>query len=268
VNKKNELRVPDVAERELMLGFPLHYTAGCLPKSQRKTDGYNDCRLTLLGNTWSVPVVASLLSQLLHRLGLIGPLSPQDILDRLRPGHCPMAQGRLFRLPLNGSRESKPDCSAQLAFKLGNMISIKGEDIMLTTPTNQLAKFHRLRATVPARCWRWRVVSGWKWKSLGEHINSLELHAILTSLRWRIEHAHHYKTRFIHLTDSLVCLHGLTRGRTSSRRLRRPMTRINALILASGSQPLWGYVHTEQNPADKPSRWGQRVRTKFRHAKA
>ena len=87
--------------------------------------------------------------------------------------------------------------------KLGNMISIKGEDIMLTTPTNQLAKFHRLRATVPARCWRWRVVSGWKWKSLGEHINSLELRAILTSLRWRIEHAHHFKTRFIHLTDSL-----------------------------------------------------------------
>lgn len=32
VNKHNLLRVPDVEERELMLGFPLRYTASCAPK--------------------------------------------------------------------------------------------------------------------------------------------------------------------------------------------------------------------------------------------
>ena len=51
VNSRNLVRVPDVSERELMLGFPLHYTAACLPKGQRKGDVYNDTRLTLLGNT-------------------------------------------------------------------------------------------------------------------------------------------------------------------------------------------------------------------------
>ena len=265
VNKSNTLRLADVAERELMMGFPLHYTAGCLAKGKQKGPEYNDCRLTLLGNSWSVPVVACLLLQLFARLGLVKWCSPQNVLESLRPGYCPTAQGRLFRLPLNKPGQSGSDCSQELAKKLGNLISVKGEDIMLTTPSTQLARFQRLRATVPGRCWKWKIVAGWTWKRKGDHINGLELRAILTSLKWRLEHCQHFKTRFIHLTDSLVCLHSLSRGRSSSKKLRRPMSRINALILVSGTQPLWGYIHTDQNPADKPSRWGQRVRTKFRN---
>lgn len=144
---------------------------------------------------------------------------------------------------MNGAKQSGVDQSAKLAAKLGNLISVKGEDILLTTPGTQMVKSHRLRATVPAQCWKWKVVCGSKWANQKEHINGLELRAILTSLRWR------FNTRLFHLTDSSVCLHALTRGRTSSRRLRRPMPRIN------------------ENPADRPSRWGQRVRSKFRHAK-
>ena len=159
------------------------------------------------------------------------------------------------------------DASKTLASKLGNMISIKGEDILLTTPTTQLVKYHRLRATIPSKCWKWKVIAGWRWKHGRDHINCLELRAILTSMQWRVEHSLHKQCRLIHLTDSLVCLHALTRGRTSSRKLRRTMARINSLTLAANLQPLWGYVHTHQNPADKPSRWGCRVKSKFRHAK-
>lgn len=266
VNRQNTLRVPDVAERELMLGFPLHYTAACLPKGMRKEPNYSDARLYLLGNTWSVPVVAWLVGQLLGRLGLMAPPSPQEVLDSLLPGTAATTQGRLVRLPLNPERGSRAESDYALAVKLGNLISMKGEDILLTTPTTQMVRHHRLRASVPSALWRWKVVTGWQWKLGKEHINSLELRAILTSLRWRLERKGHFNLRFIHLTDSLVCLHCLTRGRTSSRKLRRTLARINALLLASNSQPLWGYVHTDQNPADKPSRWGRRVRTKFRNA--
>lgn len=79
VNRSNVIRVPDVSERELMLGFPLHYTAPCAGKSDRKTSWYNDMRLSLLGNTWSVPVVAWFLGQLLGTLGLVDRPTPQDI---------------------------------------------------------------------------------------------------------------------------------------------------------------------------------------------
>jgi hypothetical protein len=266
VNRSNVIRVPDVSERELMLGFPLHYTAPCAGKSDRKASWYNDMRLSLLGNTWSVPVVVWFLGQLLGTLGFVDRPTPQDIVDRLQPEAHFATQGRLVRLPLNPAKGSDAGCMYTLACKLGNLVSIKGEDILLTTPSTQMVKYHRLRASVPSSLWRWKIIAGWKWVKGSEHINSLELRSILTTLRWRIEHQHHCGVRMLHLTDSLVCLHCLTRGRTSSRRLRRTMSRINALLLASNAQPLWGYVHTDQNPADKPSRWHRRVRTKFRNA--
>ena len=62
------------------------------------------------------------------------------------------------------------------------------------------------------------------------------------------------KQRMVHLTDSLVCLHTLTRGRTSSRKLRRTVARINSLLLLSQNSAVWTYVHTALNPADAPSR--------------
>eukprot|EP00438_Fugacium_kawagutii_P026107 Skav224735 [mRNA] locus=scaffold3343:16799:24817:- [translate_table: standard] len=183
VNRRDELRIPDIGEREVQMGFPLHFTAPCLPKHQQKGEDYNDCRLSLIGNSWCVPVVACLLEQLFARLGFIPHLSPQDILDATMVTGQPLVQGRITRLPLNPSPTAGADASAALALKMGNLISIKGEDILLTTPTTQLTRFHRLRATVPAKLWHWKTVSGWRWRGSAEHINSLELRAVLTSLR-------------------------------------------------------------------------------------
>jgi len=250
-----------------MMGFPVGYTAGCVAKQLRGSQQQQDIRHTLLGNSLSVPVIAWLLSQLFSRLGLCPRYGPQEVMDLFTPSGLVYMQARLWRRPLRPLRGPCKDGGGQpLVEKLCNMISIKGEDILLTTPSSQLTKYHRLRASVPARLWRWRVVTGWKWRGGHEHINSLELRAVLTSLRWRLEHQGHAGCRFVHLTDSLVVLHCLSRGRSSSRKLRSCLSRINALLLCTGTQALWGYVHTEQNPADAPSRWGKRVRTKFRNA--
>lgn len=229
VNKKELLRIPDVEEREMMLGFPLRYTASWAPKGERKSSGYNDVRLSLLGNSWSVPVVAWLLGQLLGRLGFLQTPSGQDIVEALKPGNSSTAQGRLIRLPYTVNPPTGSGSAYQLAFKLGNLVSIKGDDVLLYTPSSQMVKHHRLRASVPSRLWRWSIIAGWRWCIPGEHINSLELRAILATLRWRIEHKQQTNIRMIHLTDSLVCLHCLTRGRSSSRKLRRTMSRINCL---------------------------------------
>ena len=258
-NAKGEVRLPTIREKEYLLGFPVGYTVPCCPKSQRGSTDYLDRRQTLLGNTWSVPVVSWILGQLFHALGIIDCVTPQMVVNRLQPEHHDMIQSRLLRQtvrPLRGtSSEGDP---LELARKMSNLISIKGEDILLSTPSSQMVKYHRLRASVPSTLWRWRVVTGWKWSGQPEHINGLELRAILTSLKWRICHQRHIGCRFLHLTDSLVSLH------CSSRKLRRTLCRANALLLASSFQALWGYVHTDDNPADKPSRWGRRVKTKFR----
>ena len=262
VNREGQLRLPDAEEREFMMGFPVGYTLNCLPKSQRKGQNAQDLRLTLLGNSWSVPVVAWFLSQLLAPRGLCATVTVQDIVDKLHPNPRSPIQSLLFRQPLRPARGSCAEGDpGQLAFRLANLVSIKGEDILLTSSSKEQVKFHRLRASVPSKLWKWRTISGWKWTKSGDHINVLELRAILTSLTWRIIHRHHIRKRMIHLTDSLVCLHCLTRGRSSSRKLLRTLSRINALLLVSSSQALWAYVHTDQNPADRPSRWSRKVKT-------
>lgn len=152
-----------------------------------------------------------------------------------------------------------------LVNKLTNMVSIKGEDLLISSATEETLKYHRLRASIPSNLWKWRIVSGWKWRSSDEHINVLELRAVLCALRWRILRRRARGQKMIHLVDSLVCLHSLTRGRTSSKKLRRTLCRINSLLLLSNNVGVWTYVHTSLNPADAPSRehhkkrkWAQR----------
>ena len=266
MNKHDVLRLPTIEEKEYMLGFPVGYTSSCSPKQLRGTTAHADTRHTLVGNTWSVPVIAWFISQLCGPLGLCPLYTPQQIVDFLNPVHQTFLQSRLWRAPLRPLRGQAPAASPNLVAQLGQLVSVKGEDILLTAASSQLVKFHRLRASVPARLWKWKVISGWKWRGSLEHINSLELRAVLTSLKWRIQHQKQIKCRFLHLVDSLVVLHAMARGRSSSRKLRSTLSRINALLLCSSSQALVGYVHTDQNPADRPSRWGSRVKSKFRNA--
>ncbi len=266
INRAGDLRLPSVEERESIMGFPVNYTASCMAKSQRGSQDWKDCRLSLVGNSWAVPVVAWLISQLLWPLGLCRELTPQDVVDKLSPEHNISVQSRLLRMPLRPLRGLGMANEEDLTFKLTNLVSMKGEDILIMGKSSEQVKYHRLRASIPSRLWKWKVVAGWKWANTVDHINSLELRAILTTLMWRVGKKMMLRRKFVHLTDSLVCLHSLTRGRSSSVRLRRTLCRINALLLISSSQAVWAYVHTDQNPADKPSRWGCRVKSKFRNA--
>ena len=141
-----------------------------------------------------------------------------------------------------------------LVRKLLTLVSIKGEDISLQSSSEDLTKYQRIRASIPAKLWRWKTVASWKWTGDPEHINALEMRATLTALRWRLERHKKVHVKFVHLVDSLVAMHSLSRGRSSSRKLRRTILRINSLLLATRSQAVWTYVHTKQNPADAPSR--------------
>ena len=145
--------------------------------------------------------------------------------------------------------------SSRLVAKLSGLVSLKGEDLLLQSTTEIPVKYHRLRAGIPAKLWRWATVAGWQWGGDVEHINVLEARAVLTTIKWRVFQKLQVNLRCIHLVDSLAVLHALTRGRSSSRKMRRTMMRISAYLLASGLQPVWAYVDTKDNPADRPSRW-------------
>lgn len=142
---------------------------------------------------------------------------------------------------------------------------MKGSDVMLQSSSEDLVKYQRIRASVPAKLWRWRTVAGWQWRHSTDHINVLEMRAALTALRWRVEKCHARRLKFVHLLDSLVCLRSLSRGRSSSKKLRRTLMRLNALALASGSHIVWAYVNTKENPADAPSRRPRKRKWSRRH---
>jgi hypothetical protein len=253
------MRPPSIEERELIMGFPMGYTRQCMKEALHDIPAHTDCRLSLIGNSWHVGVVAWLLTQLLVPLGLIEPISLQELVDQLTPGKNTTLQGLLLRPPCGqGNKTLTP--SEKLIAKLCSLVSLKGEDIMLQGSSDAPVRYHRLRPSLPAKLWRWRTVTGWKWRGDPEHINVLEARAVLTTVRWRVNQRKQTNVRCVHLVDSLVVLHALTRGRSSSRKMRRTMMRISAYLLASGLQPLLGYVDTKQNPADKPSRWGIKKR--------
>ncbi len=248
-------RLPSIGEKEVMMGFPLNYTATCLPKSRQHGAAYLDCRHTLVGNTWNVQVVAWLLSCLFGPLGQTSVWGLPQVVEQLVPGRSANLRGYLARPPIRVPRgPGVPVSQAILARKLSSFVSIKGEDILLQAPSEGTLKFHRLRIGIPAKLWRWRVIAGWRWKYKNAHINELELRAVLTTLTWRLERKRECASRFVHLVDSLVVLHCLSRGRSSARKLRRPLCQINSLLLAADVHPVWAYVSTKQNPADRPSR--------------
>ena len=263
VNKKGDWRQASIAEREALKGFPVGYTSPCVPKGMQKGVDFEDSRLTLIGNSWQVGVIMWLLYQLCRPLGLCDQFSVEQIIQSLTPGKGSQLQTLLLRPPLHRAGVVKRTSSRELTKKLLGIVSVKGEDLLLQADTEMTVKHHRLRTSIPARLWKWRTVAGWSWRSQTDHINVLELRAILTSIRWWVKKKRCTSSRFLHLTDSLVCLHSLCRGRTSSKKMRRTLIRINALLLATDLHPLWGYVHTKENPADRPSRrpyrrkWGR-----------
>ena len=264
VNRQGSWRLPSVVERELCMGFPSGYTRSCVGKQEQKGWEYENVRLTLLGNSWMVGVIVWLLSQLFAPLGLCTPVTARQIVEASQPGCDHLLQGLLLRPPL-GAQHGRvaPGWEKQLVTKLLGLVSIKGEDLLIQPGTEPSVKHQRLRASIPAKLWKWRDVAGWLWRGDPEHINVLELRAVMTAVKWWIKKKKVQNTRFLHLVDSQVVLNCLSRGRTSSKKLRRTLMRINGLLLGSDLRPIWGYIHTSLNPADRPSRRGVRVKKKW-----
>lgn len=109
------------------------------------------------------------------------------------------------------------------------------------------------RTSIDPSRWSWTVAHSYPFKT-EEHINILELRAILHTLEWRARTSTFHSCRFLHLSDSQVCLAVLTKGRSSSRKVNRLLRRISSLCLALNVYPLWAWIESRLNPADEPSR--------------
>ena len=117
-----------------------------------------------------------------------------------------------------------------------------------------------LSSSVAGANWSTIVSSQWR---RSEHINSLELRASLSAIRWSLTSPLSVERRMrgdyrhwcgLLVSDSSATVGSINKGRSSSHRLLRPLRSLNALLLASGVQLHVAWIPSKENPADAPSR--------------
>ena len=250
-NEDGSRRLPSQTERELLMGFDKDYTSAAVSEKQGPRTVFVTTA-QLIGNSFCVPVIAFLVSELLLALELTEDPIPPELGLALKQASSTWSSSASFH-----PGESDTQSSRELVWEHLRRAERGGSDVRLDVNIPFRPKAWP-RAGIRASRWRWAIVHGYRWR-FKAHINVLEMQAALNTLKWRARSTANVGKRFLHLIDSQVCAAILTKGRTGSRRIRQTIKKCNALCLAAGFFPAYGYVNTDDNPADIPSRWGSRL---------
>ena len=86
-------------------------------------------------------------------------------------------------------------------------VGLGGTDVRLTVPDEQITR--EVVHPYPAFRWLWRTVLSYRW-SAEQHINVLEVTAVLTEFRRRLQDSTMVNKRFMNVVDSLVTYFAVT----------------------------------------------------------
>lgn len=249
-------RVLDGQERELSHGYGWDHTALCMSASDIKSNpiAYDDLRKSLIGDCFSV--LSFVIFPWAAFKSLIPPINYCHLLKRMgmAPGfaaslsrQCPISR----KLQYGSIRDFGPTVE-DLTRHLLTRVNHTGSDVRVTTGSIMAPKAYP-RQSASEAWWIWNDSFSCKWKRK-DHINSLELRAILLSFQWRVLHGKECDVRFVHLTDSYVCMSVLSKGRSSSNMLMHLVRRCAAFCFSYGLLPILIHVESTENPTDKASR--------------
>ena len=118
-------------------------------------------------------------------------------------------------------------------------------------PRQRTLQWHPLVLDVDIRCFR-TIINIPRLRQ--DHINAEELQAVIAVIRWALRERSVVESRVIVALDSLVALHAIARGRSSSFRLRPHLRKIAALVASAGIRIHPLYTPSEWNVSDFPSR--------------
>ena len=258
ITRGESWRLLSAVERELLLGYGIGHTRTCMSASEQKQNqiGYNDMRLSLLGDSFSIYSFVIFAVACARRF--MATLHYQTIVERmgLAPGFrsnlraiAPLSRSLLYGCP----RVRPPgDGVEQLNRALLRRTNHTGSDIRMITGQVTNPKCFP-RESVQSGWWLWEPLFQIRWKH-AEHINALEFEAILLSLKHCVSHLKLSSSRLFHITDSYVCMSVVAKGRSSSRVLSRKLRVLAAYLLAFDLQLVIAHVASGDNPTDAASR--------------
>jgi len=255
-DEEGQLRYCNAEERCLLLGFGFGHTRFAMSASQAKghEQELEDVELSMCGDSFSMLSFGWVISQLCVQW--VRPRTPTELVQRfgLAPG-CSLRADVAVPLRRQLSYGPHPTHEVgleELTAQLSRHVNHTGADVSLTlgTPYSNKSSNH---LSLRADWWVWRILFTTRWK-YPNHINYLEMKMILQSIRWRARSTSNLSSRWLRLSDSMVCNYVLSKGRTSSK-LLQPITReIAAYLLALNSHQLQGHVDSAENPTDAASR--------------
>ena len=252
VSPDGNMRLPSLCEREVLLGFDKGYIEGTLPHKMSREEKFM-LGGRMLGKTQCVHVLAMLCHSL---LSLFGVKEARNHWSLVRQTTVAPPSWLLYPRFVEGSKNTLE--AQQLVQHFCRQAEKSGSDVRLDVGIPFRAKAWP-RAGINSSLFHWSVVHGYSWKH-SAHINVLELQAVLNGLKWRLRKSTNGRCRVLHLIDNQVVCSIIAKGRSSSLRLKRGLKKLNSLVLASGVVLAVGYVATDSNPSDIPSRWAGRSR--------
>lgn len=100
---------------------------------------------------------------------------------------------------------------------------------------------------------RWKEETRWAWKR-PEHNNLLEARAGLAALNLLAMDRSSWGRRLLLISDSMVVIGAMSKGRSSRKVLNLIARRVAALVIGLDVRVAWRYVRTHRNHSDGPSR--------------
>ena len=255
VNDKWRLCNP--SEKEILLGYGPGHTLVCYNASKIKTNktAYSDERQSLLGDSFSIFSFIIPAAAMCQRY--LPNLSYQHLVDRmgLAPGFCaPISNKAVLGKHLQyGKSLVNPNHSVQDLNKfLLTKVNHTGSDVKMSTG-EILSPKSVTRQSIQADWWRWLPVFKTRWQ-VSEHINLLELRAIMHAAKYQILHHRVAHARIFHITDSFIGMSIIAKGRSASKQLSRILKELNAWLLGYGVYMILAHVESTENPTDGASR--------------
>ena len=254
------MRYMSASEREILMGYGAAHTEPAMSASNAKQakQGYEDERLSLIGDSFPANVFSVIVASAVQRW--VPRQHAQHYMRRLglAPGACthvtyeaPMTRRLTFGSVATQERTDKEE-EARAVSLFGSKVNHTGSDVRVCTGEITNPRLFP-RQAIWAALWKWRLMFQTRWKS-PEHINQLELRAILLSLESRLRHHVFVGQRCLHLSDSFVCVSVISKGRSSSKGLQLVLRKIGSLTLTAGAYLLCGHVDSMENPTDEASR--------------